>query len=415
MKLLCDKNELTKTLFVVNKAVSARPSHAVLANVLINVDAETNEIKLTAFDFSMGIKATVLGTAKESGEVTLPARLLNEIISKLPDGEIALSCDEQEDLENPIVLITAKSSKFQLHGMKSDEFPELPIVKDDTVLTLSKEALVQGIACTAFSASKDETKQCLTGIHLTLSKSGTLEFAATDGHRLSVMQTYLPTDMLANFTKEDEPDLISLDDLDNDVDPEDELEDEDESQEQKIEVTIPARFLSEFEKILASKENDSIRVLIDEEQIAFFVDNYHFTSRTLSGTYPDYNRLLPKDFAHEVVLERKQLITILERVAVLSDAKNNLVKFGLNPDEEVVIVSVDAKELGSAKETIKTSSIIGDPLEIGFNLKYLLESLKAIPSVDVQILLNEPTHPVIIAPLNGLNLKCLIMPVQIRE
>jgi DNA polymerase-3 subunit beta len=329
--------------------------------------------------------------------------------------------------------------------MKGDEFPELPIVENKSALMLPIKSLTQGLQGSLFAASSDETKQVLTGIHLTRNDN-TLEFAATDGHRLAVVQTQdeQETEESTNTDEIDDSDEIedsdnsettdeiedsdnsddfdTSDDFDdsNDIDDIEEIENPENSEnpknpDQAFEITIPARALGELEKILnTTKETESVALYVDEGQVVFELGERHLTSRKLEGGYPNYNQLIPREFSRTMILDRKRLITSLERVAVLSDQKNNLVKFTLDTDDEQVILTVEAKELGNAKES-NPAQITGERLEIGFNIKYLMDGLKALPSTDIQFQLNEPTQPVIITPLSGLKMTYLIMPVQIRD
>lgn len=125
---------------------------------------------------------------EEEGVITLPAKLLNDIIARLPEGEVTISYEEEEMEENPLVTINSLSGKFQLRGVKGEEYPELPVVEREEAFLLPVAALNEGLKGSLFAASNDETKQILTGVHLTRNLD-TLEFAATDGHRLAVVKT----------------------------------------------------------------------------------------------------------------------------------------------------------------------------------------------------------------------------------
>jgi DNA polymerase-3 subunit beta len=436
MKISCSQIEFKSNLAVVNRAVPSRASHPVLANVLMVADPENEVITLTAFDLSLGIRTSFTAKIHEGGSVTLPAKLLNDIVTRLPEGELTLEYDEEEMEDNPLVTIKSQSSKVQLRGMQSDEFPELPIVENKKALILPVKSLMQGLQGSLFSASNEETKQILTGIHLT-GRENSLEFAATDGHRLSVVKTYDDQYTQKESESDDSVDEIidAIDAVTND-ELDDELDDEESDfvkqskaikamsdsnnfvakiDEPTFEVTIPARALGELEKIInMTKETESIVLYVDEGHVVFQLGSKYLTSRKLDGSYPMYSQLIPRNFDHTMVLDRKRLITSLERVAVLSDQKNNLVKFTLDVDEERLFITVEAKELGKAQES-NPAQITGESLDIGFNIKYLMEGLKALPSTDIQFNLNQSTHPVTITPLNGEDMTYLIMPVQIRD
>lgn len=383
MKFTCAQNDLNTNLSLVSRAVPSRPNHPVLANVLFVADEQQGEISLTAFDLSLGIKTSFQASVLESGTVTLPAKLLNDIVSRLSEGEITLNVDEQEDAEEPtLATLTSVSGRFQLRGMQATEFPKLPSIEDGETIILPIAALTEGLKASLFAASTDETKQVLTGVHLT-GTPDSLEFAATDGHRLSVVQTPLEEAEMAKIT-------------------------------QGFGVTIPARTLRELERILAvNQTTDLVTLRVDEGQIIFEIGDQKLTSRKLEGAYPAYQQLIPKKFERSVTLERRRLLSSLERVAVLADQKNNLVKFSLDGEKGQLTLSVESPDLGSAKESMP-AEMSGENTDIAFNVKYLMDGLKALPATFVQMQLNESTQPVIFSPLDGLKMTYLVMPVQIR-
>jgi DNA polymerase-3 subunit beta len=157
---------------------------------------------------------------------------------------------------------------------------------------------------------------------------------------------------------------------------------------------------------------DTVALYVDESQVIFELGDRRLTSLKLEGAYPDYQQLIPRQFARTVTIERKRLISSLERVAVLADRENSLVKFTLDGEQGQLFLSVESKDLGSAKESM-SAEIVGEDLEIAFNIKYLMDGLKALPSTDIQMQLNEENQPVIFTPLGGLKMTYLVMPVQI--
>lgn len=395
MKIVCSQIDLKNNLSLVSRAVPTRPTHPILANVLLVANQTKNQVTLTGFDLSLGMRSCFCAEVEEEGVITLPAKLLNDIIARLPEGEVTISYEEEEMEENPLVTINSLSGKFQLRGVKGEEYPELPVVEREEAFLLPVAALNEGLKGSLFAASNDETKQILTGVHLTRNLD-TLEFAATDGHRLAVVKT-----SAIEETKESEEGEI------NSNPPI--------TEEQNFTITIPARALRELEKILSmAKEGESIALFVDEGQVVFELGQQNLTSRKLDGAYPNYNQLIPNNFERTMVVDRKRMIESLERVSVLSDQKNNLVKFTLNSDNEQVTLSVEAKELGNAKESI-SAEINGDNFEIGFNIRYLMDGLKALSANEIKFQFNGATQPVIATPLSGAQMTYLIMPVQIRD
>lgn len=382
MKLVCAQNNLNSHLSLVSRAVSSRPTHPVLANVLLNADVKTQRVSLSAFDLSLGIQTSFPAQVQESGSLTLPAKLLGDIVSRLPDGDITLDSGTEADA-GLLTTLTCASGRYQMRGMAAEEFPELPVIEAGELATLSAEALIDGLRGSLFAASADETKQVLTGVHLSLQPDG-LEFAATDGHRLSVVQT---------IEEEASPDRSKS--------------------ETALNVTIPAKALQELIKMLG-QGGSSVAVQFDQGQAIFEWTDQRLTSRLLEGQYPNYRQLIPKQFSHQMTVDRRLLLGALERISVLADQKNNIVKLSLNDSTQELTLSVDAQDVGSGLETMP-AQISGDSLDVAFNVKYLVDGLKAIATSEVQMQLNTATSPAILSPLGSIKMTYLVMPVQVRN
>jgi DNA polymerase-3 subunit beta len=383
MKLICSQGDLSSNLSLVSRAVPSRPTHPVLANILLQADAETNQVSLTAFDLSLGIRSSFSAEVLESGAIALPAKLLVDITSRLPEGEITLD-DQSGDAGGEGILVTLKpkSGRYQVRAMGAEEFPELPVIENAEAITLTTAALIEGLKGSLFATSSDETKQVLTGVHLTL-KQDTLEFAATDGHRLAVLETTNERPVEGS---------------------------------EQVEVTVPAKALRELQRMLGhnSTSEETVAVYLDQGQVVFAWQNQRLTSRTLEGQYPAYRQLIPRQFERQVTLERKQFISTLERIAVLADQKNNIVKVSIDNANQEITLSCEAQDVGSGTESMP-AQISGEDIDIAFNVKYLMEGLKELPSSEIQMHLNQSLTPVIFTPLGGLKMTYLAMPVQLRN
>ena len=382
MKIICSQSELSNSLTLASRAVPSRPTHPVLANILLRADKEANQVSLTAFDLSLGICTSFAAEVIEGGEIALPSKLLVDIVSRLPDGDITL--DDKADTcgEGIIVTLKPRKGKYQVRAMSAEEFPELPAIGSWSSIDLQIPTLIEGLRATLFASSTDETKQVLTGVHLTISKDS-LEFASTDGHRLAVI-------IIENETDNDDQD--------------------------QIEVTVPTKALRELQKMLLShsKSEESVSLCLDDGQVAFNWQNQRLTSRTLEGEYPAYRQLIPKVFERQVTLERKQFISTLERIAVLADQKNNIVKVSINSDDQEITLSCEAQDVGSGTESLP-AQISGGDIDVAFNVKYLMEGLKELTSSEIQMHLNQSLTPVIFTPLSGMKMTYLAMPVQLRN
>lgn len=393
MKVTCIQTELNSHLALVGRAVSSRPSHPVLANVLLVADQETQQVSLTGFDLSLGVQTTFPAQVDESGKLTLPAKLLTDIVSRLPDGEITLADEE----DKPLVTLTCAIGHYQVLGMSADEYPELPKIESGEMAQLSAESLSEGLRGSLFATSADESKQVLTGVHLIMEADG-LEFAATDGHRLAVVQTLNPDTEVAS----------------QDPSPSAKKRTKTARNLSKFDVTVPGKALREVERMLNLQQADSVMVQFDQGQLIFAWDNQRLTSRLLEGQYPNYRQLIPAQFTRQMTLERKLFMSALERIAVLADQKNNIVKLAIDSVQQRLTLSVDAPDIGSGQESI-AAQISGEDLDIAFNVKYLLEGLKVFNTTEVQMQFNTSTSPSIVTPLGGVKMIYLVMPVQVRS
>jgi DNA polymerase-3 subunit beta len=387
MKLVCSQTELSSSLQLVSRAVASRPTHPVLANVLLTADAATGRLSLTGFDLNLGIQTSLAAAVESSGAITLPSRLFSEIVSRLSaDSPITLSCGEADEL----VQLTSLSGSYQMRGMPADDFPDLPLMQSGTPIRIDAEALVKGLRATLFASSGDEAKQVLTGVHLRLDDDG-LECAATDGHRLAVLR-------LANIT---EPQAVA---------PAETVAGE------PFAVTVPARSLRELERLLSGRpSSEPLSLFCERGQVVVLWADQVLTSRILDSTYPNYRQLIPESFNRRIVLDRRGFVSALERVAVLADQHNNVIKISSDPAAGKVMIRADAQDVGSGSEAL-AAEISGEEIEIAFNVRYLLDGVKAMASDQVVLQCNAPTTPAVLAPVGEENpFTYLVMPIQIRS
>ena len=374
MKFTCTQSDLYHHSSLVSKAVPSRPTHPVLANILLVADEETQELKLTGFDLSIGISTRLPAEIKQGGSITIPAKIFNEIISRI-DGVLSFSLSDDD--ENVIKIMTL-SGHYEVRGMGADEYPELPTVDGESI-TLPADVLLKGLRGSIFCASPDETKQVLTGVHIVIEENN-IEFAATDGHRLSVVKV------------------------------------EDIECENQVSLTLPAKAMKEVEKMIAgNKALDSVSIKLDESQALFEIGSQVLTCRRLEGQYPVYKQLIPQKFTHNIYADRKNFLASIERIGVLADERNNIIKCSLNHSDQTIALSCDVKEVGTGEEIVK-SQVVGKELkEIAFNCKYLIDGFKNLQCEEVNLSMNGATNPVVVAPLGSGNQIYLIMPVQLRN
>ncbi|KGG16079.1 MULTISPECIES: DNA polymerase III subunit beta [unclassified Prochlorococcus] len=384
MKLVCSQSELNSAIQLVSRAVATRPTHPVLANILLTADEGTGKLSLTGFDLNLGIQTSLNASVEISGAITLPAKLFGEIISKL-SSEFPITLVKNESTDQ--VELISKSGIYQVRSMAADDFPELPIVQNESFLKVNSNSFAYALKSTLFASSSDEAKQILTGVNLCF-EGTSLKSAATDGHRLAVLNL---TEVLSTSSNNSE-------------------------NQESIEITLPSRSLREVERFLSTcNSNTEISFFYDQGQVVFISSDQIVTTRTLDGSYPNYKQLIPDTFKHELILDRKIFISALDRISVLAEQHNNVIKIATNKKLNILNITADAQDLGSGSESIPIK-FDSEDIQIAFNSRYLLEGLKVINTDNISLKFNAPTTPAIFTPSDeDTSFIYLVMPVQIRS
>lgn len=372
MQLVCKQSELNQALSLVSRAVPAKPSHPILENILM--DVSDNKISFTGFDLSLGVKSTTDAVVTVPGCIAVPAKVLTDIVSRLPEGDVSLSLEQVG--EGSILRIKHKRNKYDIRVVDPSEYPELPQASSNPI-TLQSSLLLSGLRGTIFAASPDESKGVLTGVNLRIDKTA-IRFATTDGHRLSAVE-------IAN-----------------------------EFDTSSASITIPAKSLSELEKMLAktSASDDEIKLFIDDFQIIFEWGNQRLTTRALEAQFPDYPQLLPKQFEKTVTCDRKELISAIDRLSVLN-VSNNTIQVDFDIESQQMKLHCISQSVGEGEEIIDCS-VTGYDISVAFNADYLIEGLKSISSTEIQLNINKPLMPVVLNPVGGLKQRYLVMPVELK-
>lgn len=373
MQLTCKQSELSQALSFVSRAVPAKPSHPILANILL--EAKDNKISLSGFDLSFGIKSSIDANVSIPGSVAIPSKVFIDIVSKLPDGEISLQLEHIDD--STVLKIKYKRNKYDIRVVNADEFPVLPVGESAPIVMRSPDLLI-GLRSTIFSASPEESKGLLQGVNIAIDKSS-IHFASTDGHRLSALEINNEADVKSS-----------------------------------ISITIPAKSLVELERMLAktTKEEDEIKLFIDDFQIVFQWGNYRLTTRALEGLFPNYQQLIPKQFEKFATCDRKELISAIDRLSSLNP-KNNIIQIDVDSENSAIELHCTSQDTGTGKEVLE-SQVSGSNISIAFNADYLIEGLKAIASTEIQIHMNQPLMPAVFTPVGGVKMKYLAMPVEMK-
>jgi DNA polymerase-3 subunit beta len=410
IKLVCTQDNLANHLELVSKAVPAKPTHPVLGNVLLVACKKTQRVQLTVFDMRLAIQTSFEANVQSPGDMTIPVGLLSDIVGKFSPGDITLVSrealnregEDSEDSGNnitlpeavsnsPVATLIAACGRYQVRGISSEEFPAIPEVKTAQTICIPAETLKEGLKGSLFATATDEGKHILTGVYFKIGQDS-LEFAATDGHRLVVLNT-----SIQGFSKKKQAEIA-----------------------QPLELTVPAKSLAELERILSSRTSaDPVELSYStlDALVEFRWGAQRLVTRCLEGTYPAYPDLLQQDFQHQVTLEKAPFIKAIERIAVLADKKEKTLSIRINSEAQQVSLSL-FREFGNGLEQMAAHVNSDSNLSISFNIKYLLEGAKAIASSQLQMHLTQRDGPAILVPAGNrskpnilMDAKYLLMPI----
>ena len=367
MKLVFTKSNLNKAVGIVMKAVPTRTTMNILECILI--DATTNEIKFTGNDMELGIETIVEGEIIEKGKIAIDAKLFSEIVRKLPDNDITLTTDSNNN-----ALITCEKSKFNIAGKSGDDFAYLPVIERSEGIEISQFTLKEVIRQTIFSIAANETNKLMTG-ELFEIKDNCLKIVSLDGHRISIRKMPLKK----------------------------------EYSDRKI--VVPGKTLSEISKILSGEIDDQVSIYFTKNHILFEFDQTMVVSRLIEGEYFRIDQMLSSDYDTKVSVNKKEFLDCIDRATLLvreGDKKPIVIEIKDNSME----LKIDSA-MGSMNEEIDIEKD-GKDILIGFNPKFLIDALKVIDDEVIHMYLMNPKAPCFIRD-DEENYTYLILPVNISQ
>ena len=368
MKFTCNQQILAKALNTVSKAVSNRTTIPILKGIMIKATEEGSLI-LTASDLEISIKKEINADVQEPGAIVVMAKLFGDIIRKLPNEDILISCDE-----SGTVLIKTSFSEFNVVSFPTDEFPEIGNKEEGSEsITLDRDIFREMIRKTAFAASVDESKGVLTGI-LTEIDEEYIKMVSLDGFRLALVKENMKSASSNKFI-------------------------------------IAAKVMNEISKIISEDEEDSdINIMLGEKREVINVGSNEIIIRRMEGEFIKYNDILPSENTTNVIVSKEMLLESIERASLLSrEGKNNLIKMIIKND---LMTITSRSEEGNVKEEIIVEKT-GNDLEIGFNSKFVLDVLKVIDDEQVSLNFKTGVSPCVVKPVDGDHYEYLILPVRI--
>jgi len=369
VKLSVMQENLARGLSVVSRAVSARSTLPVLANVLLKT--EDAGLKLTATNLEIGITYWVPGKIESDGATTVPAKLLTDLVNSLQGGDrVDLELGSSETLH-----LTCGRFESHLKGIDADEFPAIQVTGERPTTRISQRVLKQALGETAFAAASDEARPILTGV-LARFEGDTVTFAAADNYRIAVKTVPL---------------------LDPVTD---------------VSIVIPARALNELARILPDVD-EPVELVIAQarNQVMFHLEGVDLISRLIDGQFPNYNQVLPQSHTTRAVMDREELLRAVRPAALIAHESANIVKLQIGNDGDPGITVSANAEVGDHVGQVE-ATVDGDGTTIAFNARYLADVLTNVDAEQFALELNGPLSPGVFKPIGDDHYVHVVMPVR---
>jgi DNA polymerase-3 subunit beta len=334
MEITVSRQELVKELTATQSVVERKTTIPILSNFLIEADGD--RLNITATDLDQAIRTSAAVKVKKPGSCTIPARKLYDYIKLLPEGDISIKL-----LENHWVQIRSGRSNTKMVGMARANYPQVPEFPSIAATSIPTLALKTLIARTIFAISNEESRYTLNGALLVI-KAESLAMVATDGHRLSYVEK--PNENLEGISGEKR-------------------------------VLIPRKALQELQQLLSNTDAEKVEFADDEHTLFFRVGHRTLSTRKLSGQFPNFEAVMPRDNTKFAVVRSSELSAAIQRVAQFADERSGAIKLRLEGNE--LKISSSSTESGESEDTIDTP-YSSDPILVGFNSVYILDFLKAL-------------------------------------
>jgi len=366
VKISCLRTDLASAVSNVSRAVSAKATIPALEGVLIK--AYGSSLNISGYNLEIGITTDVEANVKEEGEIVLSARLFLEIVRKLPEEIMSLETDDRM-----VTYITCGKADYQIVGMSSVEYPDLPTFQQTDTIDVNAKVLRDMIRQTVYAVSDNNAKPIYTGSLFEIA-NGVLRIVAIDGFRMAIRSEQAVSESNTAFV-------------------------------------VPGKTQQEVLKLLTDDET-TVNIIVGQRHITFHIKDYSVISRLIEGTFLDYKSTVPAGEKTTLVINTRQMIESVERMSLLnSDRVQSPVRCKFKENE---IRLSCASAVGRASDEISVP-VIGDSVEIGFNNRYMLEALKNTDTDEVRLVLNGPVSPIVIKPVKGDSFLSIVVPVRLAN
>jgi DNA polymerase-3 subunit beta len=362
MKLQVTQENLNKALSSVARVASSRGTLSILANVLIKTSK--NRLSLSATNLDIAITHYIGAKVSEEGSITVPARLMQDFVSSLPEGIIEL------DLEETKLHVSTDQYKSVVNGIVADDFPVMPAMTNGTDWKVDAGLFKKALQQVVFAASGDETRPVLTGV-LLKTNNNQLSMVATDSYRLAEKQIG--------------------------------------DQSNEINLLIPASAMQDLLRVIGDESGD-INIRHDEQQVLFTIGDIELVSRQLDGNYPDYKNLIPKSFEVTAELKKADLINVTKVSSLFARESAGSVTIVVDDKNQELSIRSVASQLGENNATAKAKA--KGTGSITLNSRYLLDALNVINGDNIQFSFNGKLQPTMLSDPETKDYKHIIMPLK---
>jgi DNA polymerase-3 subunit beta len=367
MKIRCEKDHLLSAVQIVQKATATKTTLPILTG--IHLLASENSLELQATDYEIGISIIIPAEVSEIGKAVLSGKFFPDIIRKMPGKNIDISSVPQSSM----VTVASEKTEFKVLSFPADEFPTIKKFESNNVITIKDDVLKELIKKTVFSCSTDESRPLFTGALLEIADQE-ISMVATNTHRLA-----LKKHPLKEFSG-------------------------------AVKMIIPGKILTEISKIMSFDLPTDVKIFWLKNQVAFSFENIYVMSRLIEGQFPDYKKVIPSGFSSYCSLPAVSLFDAVERVSLLAkDGEYNIIKIKFNGQN--IELTGNNPDAGSAIEIIDVTPE-GEPMEIAFNAKYLLDILRIAGLGNVRFNLKSPLSPVMVTLTDDSDYTYIITPIR---
>lgn len=369
MKIQILQENLNRGLNIALRSISIKAQLPILANVLLRTDK--NRLQISATNLETGISLWLGAKVEKEGEITIPAKILTEIIATLPPEKIKL------EAEGSLLKISSVSYEANLNGISAGEFPKLPDYSSETLFSLPPKKFLEAINQVAFAAATDEGRPILTGVLFKLSGKK-LSLVATDGYRLSLKTMEIETAV-----------------------------------KEEISLLLPAKTLIEVGRIITDEKAQVVQMGFTKEQnqVVFVFSDLELFSRVIEGEFPDYNKIIPQNFTTKAVFDKENFNRAVKVVSIFARDSANIIKIKLG--KNVLEMSANSPQVGENKNSLEVK-LEGEESEIAFNFRFMQSLLGAISQAEVSLEMTGPLNPGAFKAVGDDSFLHIIMPVRLQ-